>query len=384
MPAPTYPFERKRHWFDAGREQAAGPAAARDAAPIAARKLVLKRIAPAEPPPVDPRTQEDAAPSPLSAVRSTLARVLYLAEPDLPEDRPFVELGLDSILGVELIKKLNATFGLEMKTSRLFDHPTAASLAAHVDGLLALGLSQGAARGASEQRQNQEGPPTGDTTLPMPPGLLFLGTPAPGADRAARRFAVSPGDNVCLREHVVQGRPVMPTDAYLEMLAVAAASTFGLSPLVVERLQLAAPLALDEGESREVLVKLDDFQGVLKLTVESRDAATASLSSDTHVKGLFTRAASETARTTRHWSVWDTADSRIPGTDVYAGAGGSRFGEFYRSIREIRIKGASAVSRLELPGVAREHERAFLLSPALLDGLLRDRADVRARPCGRP
>ena len=176
---PAYPFERKRFWFDSVHESAAVPAparielparSARPARPAApppsplpvqpepspARKVLLRRIAPPPVPrqavlseaaaerPAEGRESGDgeksghAVPSErrvLAAITSKLARVLYMDEADVAEDRPFVDMGLDSILGVELIKELNRTFGVEMKASRLFDHPTAASLAAHVAGL---------------------------------------------------------------------------------------------------------------------------------------------------------------------------------------------------------------------------------------------------------
>ena len=299
----------------------------------------------------------------------------------MAEDRPFVDLGLDSILGVELIKELNRTFGLEMKASRLFDHPTAASLAAHVAGLVPSG---------GEERQGAEAvsslppgaPPAGvKVGIPVPSeeavarlleraeappaGLLFEGE-AVGDERRVQRLVVGSRENVCLGDHVVAGRYVMPTDAYLEMLAVAARRELGEGPVHVERLRLAAPLALDEGERRDVVVRLDDFAGGLRFTVESAGPEGTELNAE----GLFGRSEAGELLTARHWRVLDGCETRIPGAEVYSGEGGSRFGELYRTIREIRVLGEAAVSVLEPTSAALEKRDRFLVCPALLDGLL--------------
>ena len=87
---------------------------------------VVPAVAAAEPPPA-------GQPAPLSMrriVESEVARVMGLpASEKIPADRPLSDLGLDSLMAVEIKNSLARTIGQSLPASLLFNYPTIASLA---------------------------------------------------------------------------------------------------------------------------------------------------------------------------------------------------------------------------------------------------------------
>ncbi|MDT7799342.1 MAG: hypothetical protein QOI78_2775, partial [Actinomycetota bacterium] len=113
---PTYPFQRVRHWFD-------GPA--RTAAPAAERSWA-QRVADL------PAAERDRRLG--DVVRAGVALVLdYAGANDVDADRTFKELGIDSLTAVELRDHLGQVTGLRLGSGVLFDHPTPAALARHLE-----------------------------------------------------------------------------------------------------------------------------------------------------------------------------------------------------------------------------------------------------------
>ena len=112
---PGYPFARMRFWFD--RETVTAPlpvVVAPSTPPVAVPVLVSSA-----------RTLIEAR----AVVRRHLARALYLEESQLDDRAGFVDLGLDSILAVELSKSLNDELGSSLQAARLYDYANVSELA---------------------------------------------------------------------------------------------------------------------------------------------------------------------------------------------------------------------------------------------------------------
>ncbi|HEX2099465.1 MAG TPA: phosphopantetheine-binding protein, partial [Candidatus Synoicihabitans sp.] len=89
---------------------------------------------------VSANTASQNAASPAQDVRSflkrSLAQALYLDEANIDDDRPFVDLGLDSIVGVEWVRNINKSLGLEIGATRVYDYSNLAALGAFLESQL--------------------------------------------------------------------------------------------------------------------------------------------------------------------------------------------------------------------------------------------------------
>uniref|UniRef100_UPI0004C62D20 beta-ketoacyl synthase N-terminal-like domain-containing protein n=1 Tax=Streptomyces sp. NRRL S-98 TaxID=1463922 RepID=UPI0004C62D20 len=80
-------------------------------------------------------------------VRTTVAAVLGLAGPAAVNDSgPFIQLGMDSLTGMELRRRLASDSGIAVPATAVFDHPTPGALAAFVVAELGKIAGEAAAR----------------------------------------------------------------------------------------------------------------------------------------------------------------------------------------------------------------------------------------------
>jgi len=138
----------------AARLAPAGGAAARPGAPAARDARALVAGLAGEPPASRPGRM-------LALVSEQAARVLGLkASSRLPPDQPLIELGLDSLMGIELRNALGAAAGVHLPATLIFDHPSLRALAEHLLDVLGLAwrapLSEAPGPGAPEPASRLE------------------------------------------------------------------------------------------------------------------------------------------------------------------------------------------------------------------------------------
>ena len=129
---PGVPLRRQRCWVEQGRPSA--QSAGRSEARVAAAPLAPHPQA-AVPAPVFPKHATASDPAAVAGkIRNIAAAALYVSPDDLDDHARFMDLGLDSILAVEVTRAVNAAFDLDIQATRLYDYPTVADLAAYVQG----------------------------------------------------------------------------------------------------------------------------------------------------------------------------------------------------------------------------------------------------------
>ncbi len=72
-----------------------------------------------------------------SGLRTIIAAELRLPETDLDTDRPFAELGLNSLMAMAIRREAEQFVGIELSATMLFNHPTVTSLAEYLAKIVA-------------------------------------------------------------------------------------------------------------------------------------------------------------------------------------------------------------------------------------------------------
>jgi acyl carrier protein len=99
--------------------------------------------------------EEERSKAVLAAVLTEVAVVLGQDSPAAIEpERPFKDLGFDSLAAVELRNRLGAATGVELPATAAFDYPTPAALAEYVLG--SMDVAGGGSRGAEAQIEQLE------------------------------------------------------------------------------------------------------------------------------------------------------------------------------------------------------------------------------------
>ncbi|NSL86226.1 SDR family NAD(P)-dependent oxidoreductase [Chitinophaga sp. Mgbs1] len=98
-----------------------------------------------QPPAAAPHNGHPAAPEQPAVIATSsleqelaasLAEALFMKPEEIETDKNFVDLGLDSVVGVEWTRAINKQFGTTLTATKLYDHPTLESFARYLASLL--------------------------------------------------------------------------------------------------------------------------------------------------------------------------------------------------------------------------------------------------------
>jgi acyl transferase domain-containing protein/enoyl-CoA hydratase/carnithine racemase len=333
----------------------------------------------------------------LRELRHSLAEALFMQADDIDPARSFSELGLDSIIGVEWVRVINRRFELQLAATQIYDYPSLQALAAHI----ATALKQTSARTLNETvtpagieitrseveatqplpvRSLAAAPRALRSKRPLPrgrvdqsirfrpkfdalhTGLYFHCAEARGDYEAQGEFelrcTLTPESNVCLREHVVFGEHLLPTDAYVELVYAGFRSYFDAPRVCLEQLSLSSPLLGQHGQPRHVRLLFRRAEQDLQFFLRSASGPEFS-DERLHAQGFIRvdREAPEPLqpRQAPHFTVLDS----LPATAIPTNAG-----QHYAPLQALHLGERHALGEIHVAA----HSFGFLCSPFALYG----------------
>ena len=101
-------------------------------APEIEASLTTAQLGQNEEPAASPTIDSDLLSTVTGTIKTFLADELHLQESDIDEDVEFVDLGLDSINGVTLLRKINEKYHTSIEATKVYSYPTLAQLSRYV------------------------------------------------------------------------------------------------------------------------------------------------------------------------------------------------------------------------------------------------------------
>jgi len=147
---PTYPFQRERCWFEERSPDCAPHVSVASMTGASAESAFLSQ---------NLRDRIEAAPSEERLemiqlyLKDQVAKVIGLESPDsVDESRPLGELGMDSLMALELKNELQQSSGIKLPANFMFKYPTIAGAATYLNAVI--GSANGGSRGASSEYED--------------------------------------------------------------------------------------------------------------------------------------------------------------------------------------------------------------------------------------
>lgn len=153
VPVPTYPFEHKKYWIPKKQEtklQAVDyiPEQKQETVKETSVKEVLENVSAKtenlekaiEVKKVVMKMKKQVIKFSIEEIMKelalSLAKELYMEMDEVEYDKGFLEMGLDSIVGVEWIKNINKKYKLSLESTKIYQYPTLIDLAEYILSIL--------------------------------------------------------------------------------------------------------------------------------------------------------------------------------------------------------------------------------------------------------
>ncbi|MGH9825544.1 MAG: polyketide synthase dehydratase domain-containing protein, partial [Blastocatellia bacterium] len=179
-----------------------------------------------------------------------------------------------------------------------------------------------------------------------------------------------------LAEHRVEGTPVVPAAAFLEMMMEAAEEVFGPASHLIETISFRTMLTIPDGIPQlvQVVLTAEREAGTLQISsIEEPQAPTAKAKWIQHATArVLTGNASSTSGAPSHdliEVIKDRCGERVSGLSLYEALSrhGLAYGESFRSVEEIWKGAGEALGRIVPPTRVQTECINYRVHPAILD-----------------
>ncbi|GAB3327980.1 hypothetical protein GCM10027565_16000 [Bordetella tumulicola] len=291
-------------------------------------------------------------------LRVSLAEALFMKMGDIRVSRPFTELGLDSIIGVEWVKALNKRYGTDVAAARIYDYPNIEELAVHLRDQIASVAPVACAPPHAVAGNTIEWAPKQGGRFGS---LYFTDSGVEGVFEAdgevSLHYLISPESNVSLREHVVFGEHLLPTDAYIELVYSAYRRYFSVQEIRLNNIVIVNPLVGEKGSHTPIRLTFRRNGDQLQFFVRS-GRPQATMAEILNMQGMIEIAVGQPARLQTNDGMFDTS---LTATEI-----ATNTGQYYAPLQSLRFGASSAQGEIQVA----DHGFGFMANPFVIYGAL--------------
>ena len=191
-------------------------------------------------------------------LKNILAALLYIEKEEISATDTFAALGLDSILGVEFVKKINKELGIQCATSLLYSYPSLSELYAYL-------ISNYTIKSNKQEEEN-------NTIHSFFKPIAIIGT-IEKDEESTIEYHLSTANTPCLRDHKVFDEYILPTDAYIELLYAFFRKQLGKTRLTLKQFRISEALIAQKDETVPVLLNLKKVSnGTIRFVISNKES----------------------------------------------------------------------------------------------------------------